>query len=55
MASTKFPSYHWIYWLGPLFGAALAASYYRLVKWARYEEVNPDQDSAGTDIEEGTP
>lgn len=29
-------------------GAALAALYYRFVKWAHYEEVNPGQDSSGT-------
>lgn len=28
-------------------GAALSALYYRFVKWAHYEEVNPGQDSAG--------
>lgn len=29
-------------------GAFLAALYYRFVKWAHYEEVNPGQDSSGT-------
>lgn len=29
-------------------GASLAAIYYRFVKWAHYEEVNPGQDSTGT-------
>lgn len=47
VAGRSFPGYHWIYWLGPVLGAALAALYYRFVKWAHYEEVNPGQDSAG--------
>lgn len=48
VAGRSFPRYHWIYWLGPAMGASLAALYYRFVKWAHYEEVNPGQDSAGT-------
>ncbi|KAF3771122.1 aquaporin-like protein [Cryphonectria parasitica EP155] len=51
VAARSFPGYHWIYWLGPAMGGALAAFYYRFVKWAHYEEVNPGQDSAGTDID----
>ncbi|KAJ4410339.1 hypothetical protein N0V82_009243 [Gnomoniopsis sp. IMI 355080] len=53
VAARSFPSYHWIYWLGPALGASLAALYYRFVKWAHYEEANPGQDSTGTDIEAG--
>jgi len=45
VVSTSFPGYHWIYWLGPLLGAALSAGYYRFVKALNYEEANPDQDS----------
>ncbi|KXH62692.1 aquaporin rerated protein, other eukaryote [Colletotrichum salicis] len=44
VAGRAFPNYHWIYWLGPCMGAALAAAYYRFVKWAHYEEANPGQD-----------
>lgn len=55
VAGRAFPSYHWIYWLGPVLGASLAAVYYRFVKWAHYEEANPGQDSTGTDIEAGKP
>lgn len=47
VAGRSFPSYHWIYWVGPGLGAALAALYYRFVKWAHYEEANPGQDSDG--------
>lgn len=52
VASRTFPVYHWIYWLGPALGASLAAVYYRIVKGLRYEEVNPGQDSTGTDVED---
>ncbi|GJC87488.1 aquaporin-1 [Colletotrichum liriopes] len=44
VAGKQFPHYHWIYWLGPTLGAALAAAYYRFVKWVHYEEANPGQD-----------
>lgn len=30
VAGGSFLSHHWIYWLGPALGAALAALYYRL-------------------------
>ncbi|KAF4958260.1 hypothetical protein FGADI_2426 [Fusarium gaditjirri] len=40
-----FPGYHWLYWVGPLLGGALAAGYFRLVKMMHYEEANPGQDS----------
>ncbi|KAF5238492.1 hypothetical protein FAUST_5549 [Fusarium austroamericanum] len=45
VGSRDFPGYHWIYWVGPLLGAALAAGYFRLVKMMHYEEANPGQDS----------
>ena len=41
-----FQRYHWIYWIGPSFGALLAAGYYHFVKFFNYEEANPGQDSA---------
>ncbi|KUI70327.1 Aquaporin-1 [Cytospora mali] len=44
VAGRSFPGYHWIYWLGPVMGAAIASLYYRFVKWAHYEEANPGQD-----------
>ncbi|KAF2648269.1 aquaporin [Lophiostoma macrostomum CBS 122681] len=49
VAGTSFPGYHWIYWIGPLLGAVIAAGYYRFVKYFNYEEVNPGQDSAAGD------
>jgi aquaporin related protein len=30
-------------------GAAVAALYYKFVKWSHYEEANPDQDTDGED------
>jgi aquaporin related protein len=31
-ASANFPEYHWIYWLGPMMGAIIAAGFYHLIK-----------------------
>ena len=33
-----FPSYHWIYWVGPLLGSILASGAYALIKWVRQEQ-----------------
>ncbi|MCJ1308526.1 hypothetical protein MMC25_002179 [Agyrium rufum] len=45
VATRFFPTYHWIYWLGPFMGAALAAGVYKTLKYANYEEANPGQDA----------
>lgn len=37
-----FPGYHWIYWLGPILGALLAAAFYKLVKAMQFDEITPD-------------
>ncbi|KAI0130294.1 aquaporin-like protein [Xylariales sp. AK1849] len=50
VAAPAFPGYHWIYWLGPVLGAAVAAGYYRFVKACHYEEANPGQDNSTTDV-----
>ncbi|ATZ45287.1 Bcaqp2 [Botrytis cinerea B05.10] len=39
-----FRGYHWIYWLGPLMGAVLAAGFYKVIKFLNYEQVNGEQD-----------
>jgi aquaporin related protein len=52
VASTKFPHYHWIYWVGPFLGALVASGYYRFVKFFDYEQVNPGQDSAGSSTDD---
>lgn len=40
----QFDGYHWIYWVGPLLGTLLAYGFYKLMKVAEYETVNPGQD-----------
>jgi aquaporin related protein len=41
------PGHHWIYWLGPLLGALLAAGFYKLMKLLNYATANPGADSDG--------
>ncbi|KAK0756194.1 hypothetical protein N5P37_011284, partial [Trichoderma harzianum] len=43
VATPGFPGYEWIYWLGPLLGAVVAAGFYRFVKWSHYEDANPNE------------
>ncbi|EKD17191.1 uncharacterized protein L3040_005409 [Drepanopeziza brunnea f. sp. 'multigermtubi'] len=45
-----FKGYHWIYYIGPLLGAALAALLYKLLKYLEYTTCNPDQDDDGLDV-----
>ncbi|KAI5452324.1 hypothetical protein NCC49_000886 [Naganishia albida] len=40
-----FSSYHWIYWVGPTLGSLLATAFYFLLKFIKYWEINPGQDS----------
>ncbi|KAK3364631.1 aquaporin-like protein [Lasiosphaeria hispida] len=40
----SFPSYFWIYWVGPLLGSLLASAFYSLLKYLRWRECNPGQD-----------
>ncbi|KAK7748742.1 Aquaporin-1 [Cytospora paraplurivora] len=37
-----FPGYHWIYWLGPILGALLAAGFYKLIKAMQFDQITPD-------------
>jgi aquaporin related protein len=46
VAARSFPSYHWLYWVGPCLGALITAGYFRFVKYFKYEEANPGQDSS---------
>ncbi|CAG8952864.1 hypothetical protein HYFRA_00007578, partial [Hymenoscyphus fraxineus] len=50
VVSGVFPTYHWIYWIGPGMAGVLTTGYFRLVKALNYEEANPGQDSAGGDF-----
>jgi len=47
-----FHHYHWIYWIGPLLGASLAAGFYKLIKALNYEEVNGSQDLSADEVED---
>jgi len=40
----KFEKYHWIYWVGPILGALVAAGFYKFIKVLEYETANPGQD-----------
>jgi len=47
-----FDGYHWLYWIGPLLGAILAAIFYRLMKMLEYETASPGADSDGREQSE---
>ncbi|KAB5515609.1 hypothetical protein GE09DRAFT_1045725 [Coniochaeta sp. 2T2.1] len=36
----KFPTYHWIYWVGPVLGALLTSGFFIVLR-LRYGECNP--------------
>lgn len=61
VAIPYFPTYHYIYWFGPVMGALVAAGYYRFVKFFNYEQANPGQDAIDDrekereDLERGPP
>jgi len=44
VVSHTFPSYFWIYAVGPLLGAVVASGFYSLLKHLRWKECNPGQD-----------
>ncbi|KAI0491034.1 aquaporin-like protein [Xylaria cf. heliscus] len=48
VATGSFPTYHWIYFIGPILGALVASGFYKFIKLVEYETVNPGQDDDGT-------
>lgn len=45
IASKSFPNYHWIYWVGPFLGSAIAFGIWKIFKVLNYETANPGQDA----------
>ena len=45
VAIPYFPTYHYIYWFGPIMGALVTGGYYRFIKYFNYDEANPGQDA----------
>lgn len=52
VVSRSFVGYHWIYWVGPFLGSLATAGLYWFLKFFKYEEANPGQDSADGDFDE---
>ena len=44
--NANFPGYHWIYWVGPFLGSAVAAMFYYIFKLFGYQTAHPGQDSS---------
>ncbi|PWN22151.1 aquaporin-like protein, partial [Microstroma glucosiphilum] len=45
VVDVQFPGYHWIYWIGPLFGSLMAVGFYLLLKAFDYTSVVFGQDA----------
>ncbi|CCH44986.1 putative membrane protein [Wickerhamomyces ciferrii] len=45
VAARSFPTYHWIYWVGPFLGSLISFGVWQLLKILNYETANPGQDS----------
>lgn len=43
IANREFPSYHWIYWVGPIAGVLLAVITFKLVKALEYESAQEQE------------
>lgn len=43
----NFPSYHWIFWLGPAMGSIAASGFYKVLLVIEYNTANPMQDEDG--------
>ncbi|KUJ17354.1 aquaporin-like protein [Mollisia scopiformis] len=44
IVNRDFPTYHWIYWVGPIAGVLLAVVFYKLVKAMEYETAQSQDD-----------
>lgn len=44
VANHSFPDDHWVYWVGPLLGALVAAGFYWFIKAVEFQTANPGQD-----------
>ncbi|KAF7882343.1 uncharacterized protein EAF02_005706 [Botrytis sinoallii] len=44
VVSGSFDKQHWIYWVGPMVGTAIAVFFYKFIKMLEYEMANPGQD-----------
>lgn len=45
VAMKSFPTYHWIYWVGPFAGSFFSALLWYILKFLHYETANPGQDA----------
>lgn len=45
VASKSFPTYHWVYWVGPILGSVMAFAIWKIFKILNYETCNPGQDA----------
>uniref|UniRef100_A0A060T880 ARAD1D01562p n=1 Tax=Blastobotrys adeninivorans TaxID=409370 RepID=A0A060T880_BLAAD len=45
VVKASFPTYHWIYWVGPFIGSILSVVLHYLLKFLHYETANPGQDA----------
>lgn len=47
VVTRDFPTYHWIYWIGPCLGSVAATGFYKLLLILEYKTANPGQDHDG--------
>lgn len=51
LAARSFPTYHWIYWIGPLLGALLASALWQALQWVNYQDVVACEKKGKEDVE----